>query len=155
MKNSDVKIGATYQAKVTNKVVDVRIDGTHEAGGWTATNLATGKTVRIKSAQRLRGAAKHTTEPNPKATKAKDDGENRTRHKGKMSGLDAAAKVLANATEPMTCGQIAEAAMAKGYWSPEGKTPAATLYSAILRDIRKGDAARFRKVDRGQFELVG
>ncbi len=41
----------------------------------------------------------------------------------------------------------------KGYWSsPGGKTPDATLYSAILREIdTKGDEARFVKVGRGQF----
>jgi hypothetical protein len=41
----------------------------------------------------------------------------------------------------------------KGYWtSPGGKTPAATLYSAILREIdTKGDASRFVKVGKGQF----
>jgi hypothetical protein len=44
---------------------------------------------------------------------------------------------------------------AKGYWtSPGGKTPSATLYSAILRELKtkKGDA-RFRKTERGKFEL--
>jgi hypothetical protein len=34
-----------------------------------------------------------------------------------------------------------------------GKTPEATLYSAILRDIaNKDDQSRFRKLDRGLFE---
>ena len=43
---------------------------------------------------------------------------------------------------------------AKGYWSPAhgGKTPANTLYAAILREINtKGNAARFKKTDRGHF----
>jgi hypothetical protein len=42
---------------------------------------------------------------------------------------------------------------AKGLWaSPAGKTPHATLYSAILREIAtKGNDARFRKTDRGLF----
>ncbi len=46
-----------------------------------------------------------------------------------------------------------EAMAAKKYWtSPGGKTPAATLYSAILREVNtKGNAARFRKTDRGKF----
>lgn len=46
------------------------------------------------------------------------------------------------------------AAMAeKGYWvSPGGKTPAATLYSAILREITtKGKESRFEKTERGKF----
>jgi hypothetical protein len=44
---------------------------------------------------------------------------------------------------------------AKGYWtSPGGKTPSQTLYSSILRDIRKGKEARFVKADRGTFALA-
>ncbi len=41
----------------------------------------------------------------------------------------------------------------KGLWtSPSGKTPAATLYSSILKEIRtKGAQGRFRKVARGKF----
>jgi hypothetical protein len=41
------------------------------------------------------------------------------------------------------------------YWrSPKGRTPAGTLYSAVLREIQtKGDKARFRKTARGQFAL--
>jgi hypothetical protein len=44
---------------------------------------------------------------------------------------------------------------AKGYWhSPKGRTPAATLYSALLRELHtKGEQARFVKVGRGQFAL--
>ena len=56
MKKSEVKIGSVYTAKVSDKVVEVRIDAESRHGGWDATNLATGKKVRIKSAQRLRAA---------------------------------------------------------------------------------------------------
>ncbi len=42
---------------------------------------------------------------------------------------------------------------AQGYWkSPGGKTPAATLHAAIMREINtKGPDARFQKTDRGLF----
>ena len=58
-----------------------------------------------------------------------------------MSGLDAAAKVLEESGQPMTAKEMVEAAEAKGYWkSPGGKTPHATVYSAIIREIAtKGD----------------
>ena len=56
MKKSEVKIGGVYTAKVTNKLVQVRIDAESRYGGWDATNLATGKKVRIKSPARLRAA---------------------------------------------------------------------------------------------------
>ena len=73
---------------------------------------------------------------------------------GTMSGLDAAAKVLADAGEPLGCKTIVERAIEKGYWKTGGKTPAATVYAAILREIqKKGDAARFAKADRGMFTL--
>ena len=55
MKKAYVKIGSVYGAKVSGKVVPVRIDAESTHGGWTGTNQATGKQVRIKSAQRLRG----------------------------------------------------------------------------------------------------
>jgi hypothetical protein len=39
-----------------------------------------------------------------------------------------------------------------GLWeSPGGKTPHATLYSAILRDMKRGDESRFVKTERGRF----
>jgi len=71
----------------------------------------------------------------------------------KLSALDAAAKVLGEAGQPMTCPEMIDAMAAKGYWtSPGGQTPAATLYSAILREINtKGTESRFAKTERGKF----
>jgi short subunit dehydrogenase-like uncharacterized protein len=73
----------------------------------------------------------------------------------KMSALDAAAKVLGEKGVAMTCPELIGAMAAKGYWtSPGGKTPAATLYAALLREIAtKGAAARFRKTAPGRFAL--
>ena len=71
----------------------------------------------------------------------------------KVSAIDAAAQVLAASKEPMNCMALIEAMATKGLWtSPGGKTPHATLYSAIIREIAlKGKEARFVKKDRGQF----
>ena len=41
MKKDQVKIGRLYVAKVSDKLVTVRIDSTHSGGGWNATNTAT------------------------------------------------------------------------------------------------------------------
>ena len=72
-----------------------------------------------------------------------------------MSGLDAAAKVLAEAGGPLGCKEMVERMLTKGLWKTSGKTPAATIYAAIIREIaKKGKDARFRKVDRGRFELA-
>ena len=99
-----------------------------------------------------------TAEASSKETKAK---KKRTRAKTgdegekPVSGLDAAAKVLAEAGEPLNCQTIVERAFEASYWQSDGKTPHATIYSAILREIQaKGDEARFRKAGRGLFELA-
>jgi hypothetical protein len=71
----------------------------------------------------------------------------------KTSALDAAAKVLAEEGRPMTCQEMITAMAARSYWtSPGGQTPAATLSSAILRELTtKGAGARFVKTERGKF----
>ena len=71
----------------------------------------------------------------------------------KMSALDAAAKVLGETGQAMNCQEMITAMAEKGYWkSPGGLTPHATLYSAILRELKaKGAEARFRKTERGKF----
>jgi hypothetical protein len=53
----------------------------------------------------------------------------------------------------MNCKEMIEAMAAKALWtSPGGKTPHATLYSAIIREIAlKGKEARFVKTERGKF----
>ncbi|MGW8256628.1 MAG: winged helix-turn-helix domain-containing protein [Thermoguttaceae bacterium] len=85
-----------------------------------------------------------------KNTKAANKGEAKAK---KLSALDAAAKVLKESGKELTVKEILEAILAKGYWkSPAGKTPRATIYSSIIREITKqGKASRFRKADRGKF----
>ncbi len=74
----------------------------------------------------------------------------------RLGCLDAAAKVLTGANEPLTTGQLIESMASKKLWkSPGGKTPDRTLYSAILREIgTKGKDARFKKTERGKFALA-
>jgi len=71
-----------------------------------------------------------------------------------MSCLDAAAQVLKKKGEAMNCKAMIDAIFAAKLWHSDAPTPWATLSSAILREVTtKGDAARFKKVDRGQFVL--
>jgi len=83
--------------------------------------------------------------------------ETKTRKKaarkdGKMSGLDAAAKVLTDADAPLNAKEMLERIQAAGLWTTNGKTPQATLYAAIIREIAaKGKDSRFRKTERGRF----
>jgi hypothetical protein len=86
-----------------------------------------------------------------KKTKATDQKPKR------VSALDAAAQVLAKASKPMRAQELIAAMAEQNLWkSPGGKTPAGTLYAAMMREARdKGDASRFRKVERGQFAFAG
>jgi hypothetical protein len=72
------------------------------------------------------------------------------------SALDAAARLLSEAGQPMTCPELIQAMASKGYWtSPAGKTPAGTLHAAIAREIKlKKEQSRFRKTERGKFGLA-
>jgi len=67
------------------------------------------------------------------------------------SGLDLAAKVLGESDRPLSAKEIADRVIAAG-WTTAGKTPHATLYSAMLREIKaKGPKSRFVKEERGRF----
>jgi len=71
----------------------------------------------------------------------------------RLSALDAAAQVLASSKEPRNTKSLIAEMEKKGLWtSPGGKTPAATLYAAIIREIGlKKREARFLKTERGLF----
>ena len=70
----------------------------------------------------------------------------------KVSGLDAAAMVLAASKAPMKATDMLAEIQKRGLWTSKGKTPEATLYAAIIREIAaKGKDARFKKHDRGLF----
>jgi hypothetical protein len=93
----------------------------------------------------------------PKAEKAPVEKKmSKPKSGGKMTGLDAAAKVLAEAGTPLKCTEIVEQALKAGYWQTNGQTPSATLYSAMLREINvKGKESRFKRTDKGTFALNG
>ncbi len=72
----------------------------------------------------------------------------------KMSALDAAAKILAEAEMPLNTRMIVERMIAQGLWTTQGRTPSATIYSSLIREIAaKGEQARFKKTNRGLFVL--
>jgi hypothetical protein len=130
-----------------------------EANGVAAANAVAGTEteapidgtkLRSTTLKPAAGVAQRTRKAkSKKAAKAKDDAA----AIGKLSALDAAAKVLQEAGQPMNCQEMIQAMTAKGYWtSPAGKTPASTLYSAITRELKaKAKQARFQKTARGQF----
>ena len=160
MKEQDIRIGAFYDIKVGNHTTTVRIMSLAKDGGagWNAITLTGDKDIVIRSASRIVGLYKPKVNSEymegqtpAKATPATPaDGPKR------LSALDAAAKVLAEANAPLTCKQMIDAMTADGLWSPSqgGKTPANTLHAAIGSEIKKkGTDSRFEKVGRGQFGL--
>jgi hypothetical protein len=116
-----------------------------EALAVTTANLA-----RIEAHER---GEKPTADGSAKPAKAKTAKAAKPKKEKRMSGLDAAAKVLAETKKPLNAQAIVEAMSTKGYWtSPGGKTPHATIYAAMIREIKdKGREARFVKKDRGLF----
>jgi len=118
-------------------------------GSAPAADVGPGAEKPAKATKDAKPAPKRDTgEPDAKGDEPK-----------RMSIMSAAVKVLEErdpADGPLTCPQMLERMTAKGYWSPArgGKTPANTLYAAILREINtKGEASRFDKVERGKFSL--
>ena len=125
-----------------------RLEGGEASAATAATKAAT--TAHDAAAEKPAGGKRGTKakaakgQPNPasaKPAKAK-----------KVSGLDAAAMVLAESASPMKAVDLLAEITKRGLWTSKGKTPEATLYAAIIREIAaKGSASRFRKHDRGLF----
>lgn len=105
------------------------------------------------SAARAEGATKTNRAQAAKADASAVPPKKRTSAPKRISALDAAAQVLAVSKEPMRAKDLIVAMAEQGLWSsPSGKTPEATLYAAMIREIAaKGTDARFRKIERGLF----
>ena len=170
MKKEEIEVGGTYLAKVGARSVEVRIERENAKGGWEAKSVATGKPIRLKDPKHLRpapaaqeastgpaegeggGAGDVAAKPRKRAGTPKRAKAEKAPAKPKaMSCLDAAAAVLKASGTSMNCKAMVDAMSAQKLWTSDAPTPAATLSSAILREMKKGAAARFKKVDRGQF----
>ena len=118
----------------------------------TTKNATTAKKAAGAKTATKKVAPKKKTSPKAKAASGNGDAKGK-----KLSAIDAAAKVLADTKQAMNAKEMIEAMAAKDLWtSPGGKTPHATLYSAILREIQtKGKNARFKKAERGKFTAKG
>jgi hypothetical protein len=120
-------------------------DGGKEHGPYESKKEATDAKAVLASGATPAPAADET-----KPAKSKKVKEPKAK---RVSAIDAAAQVLAGSKEPMNCMALVEAMATQGLWSsPNGKTPHATLYSAIIRETAtKVKEARFVKKDRGMF----
>ena len=125
------KVEAKVEAKKPATLVDPRIAEKARALDAAVAKLAT---------PGLKATRKEAPKAEPKKAR-------------KMGALDAAAIVLADAGKPMRSKDLIAEMAKRGLWtSPGGKTPEATLYAAVLREIgAKGTAARFARAGKGEF----
>ena len=122
------------------KEIDARLNGDATAAQPCA--AARGKTASKKASSKEAASKKAPVKKSPKPSR--------------MSGLDAAAQVLAEAGKPLNCLDIMEAIIKKQLWATTGKTPHATLSAAMSREIaKKGTDSRFVKAGRGLFAING
>ena len=84
--------------------------------------MSTKKPTTKKSAAK---ASQPSKAPIAKAPAKKPAPPKKQRELKKLSGLDAAAKVLEESGKPMTTKQMVEAMAAKGYWTSPGRQDAA------------------------------
>ena len=54
MTKNEVIIGETYVVKVSGQLQPVKIDNVSPYGGWNGTNTRTNRTIRIRTAAKLR-----------------------------------------------------------------------------------------------------
>ena len=140
--------------------------GDNEENDDMAMKAINAKKVRkAKSTSTTHGGGGTRVRSSAKATKPADDSNPPTAKKADhpkpkaktgMSLLDAAAEVMGSDGKAWSCAEIVEAVLAKGIWKTSGKTPAQTLYSALIRDIDgKGKDSLFCRGDqKGEFKLA-
>lgn len=138
-KKATPKPALKVEAKRPATLVDPRIAEKAKALDAAVAKLAT-PGLKATRKEAPKSEAKPGAKPEPKKAR-------------KMGALDAAAIVLADAGKPMRSKELIAEMAKRGLWtSPGGKTPEATLYAAILREIgAKGTAARFARAGKGEF----
>jgi hypothetical protein len=118
------------------------------------TNTKTGKKTKAPTARRGKqptASAPYTSE-DATVVAAPAGAKPAARAVTQISGLDAAAQVLRSAREPLNAKELVKRILAEGIWRSDGKTPASTIYAAMIREIKnKGSNARFKKVGPGDF----
>ena len=74
----------------------------------------------------------------------------------KLSALDAAARLLTETKQALSCSELIAAITAQGYWtSPGEKTPEATLSSSIqCQIVLKKEQSRFTKTAPGRYAVA-
>lgn len=179
MKATEIKLGKTYEITAGRNRTKVKVVNFSAKNGSWECETESGKSMNVKDAHRflaevgkkpsvLQNAVETDKLVLPKGkrtkvetqvveteTKSDDAKQPRTRaprEDGTVSGLDAALIVLKDAGEPLNIKQIMEKINERGLAKLAGKTPAATISSALQREIStKLEASRFEKAGKGLF----
>lgn len=147
--NENIRVGTRGTIKVGRNEVKVKVVGKAPNGGWKV-KTESGKEMTVKNiTTEAKAEAPAEKKSAPERKPAAPAGER------KLSLVNAAAAVLERSDEPMTVRRMIDAAKEQKLWEPgAGKTPEQTLYSAILREMKKhGDASTFVLVAKGHFKL--
>ena len=116
-----------------------KLDGTERASGPVVKSALAKEALKKSGNTKKDGASK---KPDDKVAK-------------KMSGLDAAYLVLQREAKALNTTEIMALIKKDNLWETKGLTPAATLYSAIIREIstnRRGSKSRFKRSEvKGKF----
>lgn len=147
--NENIRVGTRGTIKVGRNEVKVKVVGKAPNGGWKV-KTESGKEMTVKNiTTEAKAEAPSEKKAAPERKPAAPAGER------KLSLVNAAAAVLERSDEPMTVRRMIDAAKEQKLWEPgAGKTPEQTLYSAILREMKKhGDASTFVLVAKGHFKL--
>lgn len=154
MKANKIEQNKQYEITIGKNITVVRVvEIEHRVNGqvvFDCMNVKTNKPTSVSDPKRFVREVK-TEDAKQKMTKATT--ETKLAKPGdKMSGLDAAHKVLVEEARPMKVREITELAQERGYCNLPGLTPSATISSAIQRHIKtKGESSRFIKTDKGTF----
>ena len=178
--NGHIELKKVYVLKRSGKAVPARVLREIEGEGYEVELVETNQKVMVRSASSFSGLWPDKTMPLPavvvsdreepkakgkkakggkKAAKAAEKVDAAAKKPkvakvgGKKSGLDVAAEVLKTHGKAMKIPELVCEMIEKQLWTTTGKTPAATIYAAVIREIAdKGDAARFARGDeRGTF----
>lgn len=174
MKATNIKVGHDYRITQGRGQSIVRVTAHDIAGNAWTCRTEKGAEITVKDAKRflkevpapakqtglgrLVGKVKNVLTGGMKEAEQTDRSASESKRgvppKGKMSGVNAAAKVLEEIGEPLNVKQITEIAAERKYCDLTGATPSATISAAIQKEIRdKGDHARFVKTERGKYAL--
>jgi hypothetical protein len=150
MRTSEIKAGSKQRIKIGKNEMEVTVLG-QKGKSWLVES-ATGKKFPVTESRFVKDQVK-PEQKSSKATKTEPKPDPSS-PKPKLSMLDAAAEILKGTSHPMSTKELITAMEEANLWtSPSGKTPWNTLSAAIGREASDKENPRFKRADKGKFEL--